>query len=206
MHTIEQARQVELVNRVVLSTDSDDISRIAVEAGVEVPFIRPSQLARDDTPKLQVLIHAVKYLEENHNYFPDIVIDLDPTSPLRTLGDIESAITLLTEDLENCDSVITGYRSNKNPYFNMVEINNGGFACLSKAPEGMIAGRQQAPMVFAMNASIYVWKTDVLLNQTTSVVSGRVKLYEMPENRSIDIDSEVDFDFAELLFEKGVNQ
>jgi len=110
-------------------------------------------------------------------------------------------MNLITSD-PNCGSVITGYKSNKNPYFNMVEIDDD-FAKLSKQADKRITNRQSAPVVFAMNASIYVWKTEVLLNQTC-VVSGRVKFVEMPEDRSIDIDSEVDLKLVELLMKEKI--
>lgn len=197
-YTIEQALNSKLIDRVIVSTDSNDIATIARQYGAEVPFLRPSALASDNAAKLPVIKHAVRYLVKEMNYNPEYVIDLDPTSPLRLNDDIEKCMNLIMND-SNCGSVITGYKSNKNPYFNMVEIDDD-FAKLSKQADKHITDRQSAPVVFAMNASIYVWKTEVLLNQTC-VVSGRVKFVEMPEDRSIDIDSEVDLKLVELLIE-----
>ncbi|HHT9106422.1 MAG TPA: acylneuraminate cytidylyltransferase family protein [Candidatus Wujingus californicus] len=199
-YTIEQALNIGFIDRVIVSTDSDEIADIAKQYGAEVPFIRPRSLATDDAPKLPVIKHAVKHYIENLNFNPDYVIDLDPTSPLRTEEDIEKCLNLIMND-SNCDLVITGYKSNKNPYFNMVEINSDGFTCLSKKPEKQIVRRQDAPVVYAMNASVYIWKTDVLFNQT-DVVAGKVKLVKMPEERSIDIDSEVDFKLVEYFMKE----
>jgi CMP-N-acetylneuraminic acid synthetase len=199
-YTIEQALNTSFIDRVVVSTDSDKIADIAKQYGAEVPFIRPRSLATDDAPKLPVIKHAVKYYIENLNFNPDYVIDLDPTSPLRTGEDIEKCLNLIIND-SNCDLVITGYKSNKNPYFNMVEINSDGFACLSKKPEKQIVRRQDAPVVYAMNASVYIWKKTVLFNQT-DIIAGRVKLVAMPEERSIDIDSEVDFKLVEYFMKE----
>jgi CMP-N-acetylneuraminic acid synthetase len=189
-----------MINRVVVSTDSEKIASIARNAGAEVPFMRPAHLATHDAPKLPVIHHAVQYYMNTVNYQPDYVIDLDPTSPLRLNEDIDKCLDLILND-PACDSVITGYRSNKNPYFNMIEISQDGYAQLSKKTEKLIAGRQDAPAVYAMNASIYVWKTHVLLNQER-IISGKVRFFEMPENRSIDIDTEVDFKLVELLIKE----
>ena len=200
LYTIEQAFRSKMINRVVVSTDSGQIASVAKQAGAEVPFMRPAHLATHDAPKLPVIQHTVQYYMNNVNYQPDYVIDLDPTSPLRLNEDIDKCLDLIIND-PACDSVITGYRSNKNPYFNMIEISQDGYAHLSKKTEKLIAGRQDAPAVYAMNASIYVWRTHVLLNQER-IISGRVRFFEMPEDRSIDIDTEVDFKLVELLIKE----
>lgn len=196
-YSIEQALDSEVIDRVVISTDSEQIAAMGKKYGAEVPFKRPSSLAEDASPKLPVIKHAVRYYIEKLNYKPDYVIDMDPTSPLRIKEDIEKCMELIMND-PDCDSIITGYRSNKNPYFNMVEIDAEGFARLSKNPREHVATRQEAPPVFAMNASIYAWKTPVLLNQS-DVFSGKVTFVEMPEERSIDIDTEIDFKLVEMI-------
>jgi CMP-N,N'-diacetyllegionaminic acid synthase len=200
-YTIEQALQCKIINRVVVSTDSENIAKIAKQYGAEVPFLRPAELARDESPKLAVIQHAVRFFIEQVKYVPDYVVDLDPTAPLRKKDDIIKCIDLINDD-PVCDSVITGYRSNKNPYFNMVECDSDGFSRLSHRLEHDVVRRQDAPVVYAMNASVYVWRTDILLKQQR-VISGRVKLVEMPEDRSIDIDSEVDFKLVEILMEEN---
>jgi CMP-N-acetylneuraminic acid synthetase len=189
-----------LIDRVVVSTDSDEIAAAGRKYGAEVPFRRPDSLAGDQAAKLPVIKHAVEYYSAELRFRPDYVIDMDPTSPLRLGTDIEGCLRLVMNDPE-CDSVITGYRSNKNPYFNMVELDPHSFAGLSKRPARPVSGRQEAPVVYAMNASIYAWKTDVLMKQE-QVVSGRVRFFEMPEERSIDIDSEIDFTLVELFLKQ----
>lgn len=200
-HTIKQALDFKLISRVVVSTDSEKIAAISKLYGAEVPFMRPASLSDDVSAKLPVIKHAVRYYIKELKYKPDYVLDMDPTSPLRVAGDIEKCLNLIIND-SNCDSVITGYTSNKNPYFNMIELTPEGFAVLSKKSEKQITTRQNAPVVYAMNASIYAWKTDILLNQE-HVISGRVKFFEMPEERSIDIDSEIDFKLVELFMKEG---
>lgn len=196
-YTIEHALNSKLIDRVVVSTDSEKITNVARQFSAEVPFIRPAGLSSDNAPKLPVIQHAVKYYMNSLGFSPDYIVDLDPTSPLRIDDDINRCVDLVVNDA-NCDSVITGYGSNKNPYFNMIEINEDGFAMLCKEADQHITDRQSAPTVFAMNASIYVWKTKILLNQK-HVISGRVKFVEMPLERSIDIDSEIDFKLVELI-------
>lgn len=196
-YTIEQAFDCKMIDRVVVSTDSEEIAEIAKEFGAEVPFIRPRSLAVDEAPKLPVIQHAVGYYSEEFDYKPDYIIDMDPTSPLRISEDIVRCLDLLMND-PDCNSIITGYRSNKNPYFNMVEIDSEGFARLSKISDQQIETRQSAPPVFAMNASIYAWKIPVLFSNSV-ILSGKVKFVEMPEARSIDIDTEIDFKLVEII-------
>ncbi len=196
-HTIEYALKSKFIDRVVVSSNSTEIISMAKQYGAEAPFTRPESMAWDNSPKLPVIQHAVRYYMEELGYNPDYVMDLDPTSPLRIEEDSEKCMDLIVND-PHCDTVITGYRSNKNPYFNMVEINRDGFAHLSKKNDNQITRRQDASIVYAMNASIYLWKTSALFKQSI-IFNGKVKLVEMPEERSIDIDSEVDFKLVALL-------
>ena len=179
VHTIQQALNSDIITRTMVSTDSEEIAAIAKESGAEVPFLRPKHLATDRAPKLPVLQHAVKYYIRHFEFTPDYVIDLQPTSPLRTIEDIKKCFDIIHFD-SSCDLVITGYKSNKNPYFDMVEIDQDGYVYLCKKTEKVIARRQDAKIVYAMNGSIYVWRTHILLNQT-EIISGKVKIYEMPE-------------------------
>jgi len=200
-YTIKQALSSKRIGRVVVSTDSEEIAAEGKRYGAEVPFLRPSALAQDHSPKLPVLKHAVNYYIEEMKYSPDVIIDLDPTSPLRKAEDIEGCLDLILND-PHCDSIITGYRSNKNPYFNMIEIGPEGYAHLCKSSEKNRATRRQdAPAVYTMNASIYVWRTPALLAQN-HVISGKVRFFEMPEERSIDIDTEIDFKLVTLLLKE----
>ena len=192
VHTIEQALCCKSIEAVYVSTDDDEIADIARANGAIVPFRRPAELATSSAGKLPVIRHLVEYLTQSGIAVTRIV-DLDPTSPLRLVGDIESAIALLDVDT---DVVITGYRSDKNPYFNMVEERPDGNFGLVKQPKVGVEARQAAPPVFAMNASIYVWHRNTL---NRGLWQGRTKLYEMPRERSVDIDSELDFLIVEIL-------
>ncbi len=192
VHTIEQAFACASIEQVYVSTDDPEIAEVARAAGAEVPFLRPAELATSAAAKLPVIQHLVAEVERLGINISRIV-DLDPTSPLRLITDIEACLALLNKDT---DVVITGYPAEKNPYFNMVENKTNGNIGLVKQFAGGIAARQQAPAVYAMNASIYVWHRDTL---EKGLWNGNVRLHIMPRERSIDIDSLIDFRLVEML-------
>lgn len=199
-YTIEQAKALDWVDRIVVSTDSQDIKRVAEDFGLEVPFLRPAELATDTAGKLPAIIHAVEAAQKHWSQNYDIVLDLDPTSPLRNLDDIGAVVNILTEG-SGVKSVFSVCEAYKNPYFNMVEENSDGWAQISKKPERPIVKRQDAPTVYEMNASIYaMWKKDLFLEKT--FFTDRTKVYVMPRARSCDIDSQIDFDFVQFLMKK----
>lgn len=191
-HTIAQALACPFIDHVYVSTDDDAIAAVARDAGAEVPFKRPAELATNTAAKVPVIQHLVDHVIAQG---VDVtkVIDLDPTSPLRTQGDIAGAFALLDDDT---DVVITGYAADKNPYFNMVEDRGDGSVGLVKTADPPITSRQMAPAVYAMNASIYVWHRATL---SKGLWDGRARIFEMPRDRSVDIDSPLDFDIVEKL-------
>lgn len=194
VHTIEHAQATPGIDRVFVSTDDEQIAEVAQAAGAEVPFLRPAALATSNAAKLPVIEHLVTQVEGLGVEVKKIV-DLDPTSPLRDIADIEQCMQLLDADT---DAVITAYPAEKNPYFNMVETRRDGTVGLVKPLPGGVASRQQAPAVYAMNASIYVWHRHTL---NLGLWSGRTRLHVMPRERSIDIDSEIDFRLVEMLMQ-----
>jgi CMP-N-acetylneuraminic acid synthetase len=199
-YTIEQAQACRAIDTVYVSTDDERIAEVARQAGAVVPFLRPAELATATAPKMPVIWHLVDGIERSGARVGRIV-DLDPTSPLRDVGDIERCLELLDADT---DVVITGYEAEKNPYFNMVEVKPDGNYGVVKPLPGGVASRQQAPRVYAMNASIYVWHRHSL---DKGLWEGRVKLHVMPRERSIDIDTPLDWDLVELLMrrQRGVD-
>ncbi len=198
-YSIEQARKSEIFNAVAVSSDSDEILTVAENAGVDYLIRRPSELAQSTSPKLPVIRHCVQEVERIANDRYDVIVDLDATSPLRVKEDIINAVKLLEE--KNVSNVITGAPARRSPYFNLVEVNEKGIVHLSKSLPSSVTRRQDSPKCFDMNASIYVWKHDVLFNKTT-LFNEDTLLYEMPEDRSIDIDSELDFDFVTFIMKK----
>jgi len=199
-YTIEQAIGSGLFEHVVVSTDSDQISEVARHYGAEVFFKRPPELASDTAAKLPVIRHAFTESEKHYRTHFDYLVDLDATSPLRIVEDIENSIELLVNG--GYDNVVTAMPSRRSPYFNLIEHDKEGKVALSKSlAEINVVRRQDAPPCYDMNASIYVWKRDVILNSET-VLTENTGLYVMPEERSIDIDSELDFKIVEMLLKE----
>lgn len=194
--TIEQAFASGVADEVFVSTDSEDIAEVARSFGAHVPFLRPAELATSTAGKIPVIQHLVDWVE-THKGPVHAILDLDPTSPLRDVADIQTCFDMLDADT---DVVITGYEADKNPYFNMVELKPNGFYERVCLPGNEVLGRQSAPKVFAMNASIYVWHR---LSLSSSLwASPRIRLHVMPRESSIDIDHPIDFDLVELLMKK----
>jgi len=193
-HTIEQARQSKYIDRVIVSTEAKEIAQISLEYGAEVPFIRPMKLAGDNASTVDVLLHAINWLENVDRYAFDITLLLHTTTPLRSVEDIDNSIMLLVE--ENADNVFSVADAHRNPYFNMVEEGSDGFIRLVK--EGCFSTRQAAPKVYDMNASIYVWWKNGL-KEGKKIFLKKTKAYVMPKERSIDIDDDLDFRVAEFL-------
>ena len=199
--SIEQALESNLFDKIVVSTDSEEIKKIAKKYGAECWFSRPAELCKDDSAKLPAIQHALRESEKKFNCKFDQIIDLDVTSPLRNVQDIRKAYNIFLKD--GLDNLITGTRSGRNPYFNMIEIKNGEIE-LSKKLKIAPVSRQQSPQVFDVNASIYIWTRDFLLKEN-SLFSGRLGFYQMPEDRSIDIDSPLDWEIVKMLMEKKDN-
>jgi len=197
-YTIEQALLSNLFEHVVVSTDSENIAEEARKYGAEAWFLRPAELATDFAPKLPAIRHALKEAEKHYNCQYDVLVDLDATSPLRLPEDIINAYKQFTD--ENADNLISGSLARKNPYFNMVEMIDGRVE-LVKTLNSSVYRRQDAPLVYDMNASIYIWKRRVLLKSDT-IFLRKTSLYIMPEDRSIDIDTENDWAFVEYLIGK----
>ena len=194
--TIEQAFASKIADEVFVSTDSEDIACVARSFGAQVPFLRPAELATSTAGKLPVIQHLVQWVEAQHGPV-NAIVDLDPTSPLRDTADIQTCFSMLDADT---DVVITGYEADKNPYFNMVELKANGFYERVCLPGIEVLGRQSAPKVFAMNASIYAWHRHSLSSSLWD--SPKIRLHVMPRERSVDIDHEIDFDMVALLMKK----
>ena len=198
-YTIRQAIDSDLFEHIVVSTDSKNIADIAKKYGAEVPFLRPQELATDTISKLPALKHALIECERLFNTQYDILVDLDPTSPLRTIQDIKNCVNLLIE--KKASNVITAMPSRRSPYFNLIEVFPDGRIGLSKELNPAITCRQNSPICYDMNASIYVWRRFELL-ENDSVLLDKTALFVMPPERSIDIDNDIDFEFVKFLAAK----
>ncbi|MAD40828.1 MAG: flagellar modification protein B [Arcobacter sp.] len=201
-YTIEQAKDSGLFEHIVISTDSDDIANVAKEYGAEVFFKRSEEMASDTAGKLDVIKDAFRRSEEHYNKTFDYLIDLDATAPLRNVEDILNSFNKFKEN-EN-DNLITAMPGRRSPYFNLVEQNKDGKVYLSKTLNSAVVRRQDAPKSYDMNASIYIWKRDIILNEDKLFLE-KTGLYVMPEERSIDIDTELDYKFVEFLIKENNN-
>jgi CMP-N,N'-diacetyllegionaminic acid synthase len=196
--SIEHAKQTGLFQHIVVSTDSDEIAEQAKTYGADVFFKRPAELATDAAAKIPVIRHALQESEKHYGHQMDVVIDLDLTSPLRFPQDIIQAFHNF--QVQDNDNLITAAPARRSPYFNLVEQDATGKVFLSKKQDQPIVRRQDAPKCFDMNASFYIWKREILLHHDTLFLKN-TGLYIMPEERSLDIDSELDFKIVEFLFE-----
>lgn len=157
-------------------------------------------MATDTAAKLPVIQHCIREVETRTEIQFDTITDIDATSPLRAIEDLKQAIQLL-ESNEEATNLITATPARRSPYFNLVEETEDGYVTLSKPLSSAIVRRQDAPKSYDMNASIYVWKRSAFF-EATSVFTDKTLLYIMPEERSQDIDSELDFEIVQLLAEK----
>lgn len=194
--SIAQARETGLFDAIAFSSDSDALLDAALKAGADITVRRPDEMATDTAPKLPAIRHCLEQAIAQMGTTPEIFVDLDVTSPLRLPSDITGAVALLRES--GARNVITGAPARRSPYFNLVEQRADGSVGLSKSANPPVTRRQDAPRCFDMNASIYVWRVAPFLEQP-AVFYPDTRLFEMPEERSIDIDSDLDFALVELL-------
>ena len=200
VHSILQARKSELFDVIAVSSDSDRILMVAKEYGVDYAIKRPDELATDTAAKLPVIQHCVAEVEKLSGLTFSTMTDIDATAPLRTVEDLKQAVIQLEEN-KLAKNLITATPARRSPYFNLVEETADGYVQLSKPLSSTIVRRQDAPKSYDMNASIYVWKREAFFNEH-SIFTNSTMLYVMPEERSQDIDSELDFEIVQLLAEK----
>lgn len=194
--TIDQAKQTGLFDAIAFSSDSEPLLQAALKAGADIAVKRPDVMATDTAPKLPAIRHCLEEAIARTGTTPDIFVDLDVTSPLRLPSDITGAVKMLEKT--GARNVITGAPARRSPYFNLVESTADGTVALSKTMNPPVVRRQDAPHCFDMNASIYVWRVAAFL-ENPAVFYPDTRLFEMPEERSIDIDSDLDFTLVELL-------
>ena len=202
-YSIAAGVQAELVNRVIVSTDDEEIATVARQSGAEVPFIRPVELAQDHTPDLPVFKHALNWLQVEQSYTPDVVVQLRPTSPVRPRGCVDRAITLLL-DTPEADSVRGVVPSGQNPYKMWRLMEGGGMRPLMdgefKEPYNM--PRQQLPDTYWQTGHIDAIRVSTI--QSKNSMSGE-KIFPLvvDSSYSVDIDTSRDWVRAEWLVQQG---
>lgn len=200
-YTFDAVKNSKLLDRCIVSTDSNEIIEFSIKKNMEVPFVRPSILASDNAKSIDVLIHSIDYLKNNESYIPDYIVTLQPTSPLRTGEDIDKAIELIISD-KNADSLVSIIEvpHNFNPY-SIMECSGGYLHPYIK--EKRIMTRQAKPIFYARNgASIYISSYNLLMRDK-KIIGENCIPYFMPKERSIDIDDDYDWEIAEYLIKKS---
>lgn len=198
-HSIGQARESGLFDAIAVSSDSEAILEAARQWGADYRIRRPDELASDTSAKVPAIRHCLEETERLSGIRCSVFVDLDVTSPLRSVDDIRGAVSLL--ESRGVSSVITGSPARRSPYFNLVETDDQGRVRVSKSQERPVVRRQDAPRCFDMNASIYVWNRDAFLSHPAVFYEDSL-LFEMPEARSHDIDTELDFEWIEFLMRR----
>ncbi len=181
---------------ILLSTDDEEIKKVAGMYGLHTDYVRPEFLATDAAGKIDTIKDALLYQEQKLNISYDYILDLDVTSPLRTLEDLLSAFDLIHND-SNSLNLFSVNPAARNPYFNMVEQKDNGYYHLV-AKSGNVMTRQSAPKVYDLNASFYFYKRDFFAKDYKTVFTDASLIYTMP-HICFDLDHLIDFDFLEYL-------
>lgn len=193
-YTIQAAIESRLLSRVLVSTDSPTIAQIAKKCGAEVPFLRPAELARDDTPRLPVVRHAVEYLERTEGYKPDLIVTLQPTSPLRRAEHIDSAIEMLVD--MGADAVFSVCEAEHSPYWMRGVDDDGRLVPLLSGSEAYLR-RQDLPVVYRLNGAVFAETYEAVCGDRPHAdLDTRALVMERWE--SVDIDEELDLRLAEM--------
>lgn len=200
-YTIETAQKFakKFNADIALSTDSNEIKRVAIEFGLDIKYERPEKLATDNAGKIDAITDVMQFMEEVNSVKYDLVIDLDVTSPLRTVDDIENAYHLLLEN-GNALNIFSVSPAKRNPYFNMVEKKGDGFYHTIKDGKAF-KSRQEAPEVYDMNASFYIFKQKFFTANWRISTTNASLAYVMP-HICFDLDDPEDFIIMEVLLEK----
>jgi len=196
-HAVNQAYQSKFIKKVYISSDSLNIINEAKKYKAIEPFKRPKSLSLDTTPHINTWRHFVRYLKKKKIH-ADYIVDIPTTSPLRNINDINKCIKLAVD--KKLDMVFTLTKSNKNPYFNMLEQKGKKFK-LIKNFNKKIRRRQEAPQCYDLTTVCYVFKPSYIM-QTEEVLSGKVDFIDIPKERAIDIDDKFDYKIALMSSKK----
>ncbi len=193
---IDEIKKVDRIDRIIISTDSEEIASVASKYGAEIPFLRPNELAGDESSEWLVWQHALNYLKETEGSYPDVLIVVPTTAPLRHYQDLENCLDRFEEG--DVDIVITVTDAHRSPFFNMVKVNEDQSVNLVIHPDSLVTRRQDAPVVYDMTTVAYVTSPEFVMT-SKGIFSGRVGSVHIPLDRAIDIDTAMDFKIAECL-------
>lgn len=200
-YTIEAAKKSRLINRIILSSDDKQIISYSKRQKIEAPFRRPKILAKDNTPMIKVVCHALDFLFKKEKYSPDFIVLLQPTSPLRKAKHIDEAVKLLIKSAADSAVSVIEAPHNFNP-FSMMRLKNGFLKPFLKFDERNNL-REKKPRFFARNGpAVLAFRKESLLNKK-SLYGDKIIPYFMKENASIDIDNISDFKIAEQIIKSS---
>ena len=197
-YTISQAKQSKIFDKIIFSSDSNKILRIAKKNKVDLLIKRPKKFATDTIPKIKAVKHALISSENIFQTKFDYIVDLDITAPLRSISDIKKSLNLIKKKKMPCN-LIALTPSKKNPYYNMVEVDKKNRVKKVKSRSKNISARQMAPKVYDINPGIYIWNRKGLL-KSRDVINNKTLYFIAPNERSVDIDSLMDFKIVKYLF------
>ena len=198
-YTINKAILSEVFSSIAVSTDSSKILNLASKYGADGWFLRSKKLSGDKVGKLPVIKNLLDQSEKKFNLRYDYIVDLDITAPLRTVSDIKKAIKKIIKEKKR--NLVTITDSSRNPYFNMIEISNGKPRISKKINGVKFVSRQDAPKVFDLSPSIFIWRRDSMFEYNK--ISSNTSLYYLPKERAIDIDTKIDLEFVKFLLRKN---
>lgn len=196
---LRAARATPSVDHVIVSTEDAAIAEAARRAGGDVPFRRPAELARDDSPEWAAWQHAVRHWRDASGRTMDVLVSVPTTAPLRRSEDVEACVQALRE--EDADAVITVTPATRSPHFNMVVLDEG-YARVAMSPERRVQRRQEAPPVYDVTTVAYAARASFVLD-AGSLFEGRVRAVVIPPERAIDIDTELDLKIADCLLRQA---
>lgn len=197
--TIEIASNIQEIDRLIVSTDNEEIASISKKFGAEVPFLRPDEISTDESKDYDVFHHLILWLEKKERYYPDIVIWLRPTSPLRSMLDILSVIRLIQDNPSCCVRSIT--KAGHHPYWMKKKSGDILLPLCPNKSEKEYPRRQLLPDVYYLNGAVDAfWVNEAEKNG--ALFQEKMIGYEMPIERSIDIDTELDLKIAHLLLKE----
>ena len=196
---IEQAKSISRIRRVIVSTDCAEIADIAKLYGAEVPFLRPKCLSEDNSSEWHAWRHALEYVQKDEGKFPELMVSIPTTAPLRDVLDIDRCLDEYEKG--GADIVVTVTEANRNPWFNMVSYLDEDLVELVNKPAGKVSRRQDAPVVYDMTTVAYVANSNFVMEKDGHF-EGRVRAVHIPIERAIDIDTLLDFEFAAFLMQK----